>query len=241
METAELKARIVGYIQVGHNVQEAFVATLTEDQRQADGTWERWSAKDVIAHVTSWKARRLLALDAIARGKEVPVFDMDETNAQTWEEQQRRSWDDVLAEEARVVPALIAHVQQLAADDLTQRDRFPLPSQPLAVLLIRNAYTHPLVHITEHATQRGEMERAIELQAEGARALSAVRDYPELEASPRYNAACLYAVTGQPELAIQHLRRALVLNPAFTQNARNDPDLASLHGMSDYQALVAGA
>jgi tetratricopeptide (TPR) repeat protein len=241
MKVTELRARIVGYIHTGHNVQEAFVATLTEDERQAEGTRERWSAKDVVAHVTSWKSRRLLSLDAIARGEEVPVFDMDGTNAQTWEEQHRRSWEDVLAEEVRVVPALIAHVERLSADDLTERDRFTLPSQPLAGLLVRNAYTHPLAHITEHARQRGQMERAIELQTEGARALSAMADYPELEGAARYNLACCYALASQPERAIPELRRALALNPALVQNAREDADLASLRAMPDYQALVAGA
>jgi tetratricopeptide (TPR) repeat protein len=241
MEIAELRARIVGYIQAGHNMQEAFVATLTENERQADGTWERWSAKDLIAHITSWKSRRLITLDAIAGGEAVPVFNMDETNARTWEEQQLRSWDDVLAEEARVVPALIAHVERLSGDDLTEHDRFPVPSQPLAMLLIRNAYTHPLNHLTERATEAGDYERAIGLQAEGTRALRTMTDYPELEAAARYNLACCYGLDGQPERAIPELRRALALNPAFVKNARQDPDLASLHGMSDYQALIAGA
>lgn len=240
METADLKARLVALLHEGSEIQQAYVAVLPAAERDAIGTPERWSAKDLVAHLTSWKARRLRQLDAVLRGEEAPHFDLDETNARAWDEQQRRSWDDILAEEARVAPAMAGCIERMSVADLTAMDRYPLPLQPAALLLARPGYTHIVGHLAEHYIARGEMERAITLRQAAATALDAFPEFPVMASAPHYNLACSYAVTGQPELAITELGRALALNPALIEYAREDDDLASLRGTAEYQALVAG-
>jgi tetratricopeptide (TPR) repeat protein len=241
METADLKARLVALLREGGEIQRAYVAVLSAAERDAIGAPERWSAKDLVAHLTSWKARRLLQLDAVLRGELEPRFDLDETNAQTWDEQQRRSWDDILAEEARVAPAMAGCIERMSVADLTAMDRYPLPLQPAALQLARPGYTHIVGHLAEHYIERGEMERAIALRQAVATALDAFPEFPVMASAPHYNLACSYAVTGQPELAITELGRALALNPTLIEYARGEGDLASLHGTAEYQALVAGA
>jgi hypothetical protein len=81
MERADLKARLVALLRAGGDVQQAYVAGLSADEREALGTPRHWSAKDLVAHLTGWKARRLQQLDAVLRGEAAPVFDLDETNA----------------------------------------------------------------------------------------------------------------------------------------------------------------
>ncbi|HEU0028410.1 MAG TPA: DinB family protein [Ktedonobacterales bacterium] len=241
METADLKARLVALLHEGSDLQRAFVAVLSAGERDATGTPERWSAKDLVAHLTSWKARRLRQLDAVLGGEEPPRFDLDETNAQTWDEQQRRAWDDILADEARVAQEMAARVERMSVADLTAMDRYPLPLQPAALQLVRPGYTHIVGHLAEHYIERGEMERAIALRQAAAVALDAFPEFPAMASAPRYNLACSYAVTGQQELAIAELGRVLALNPALIEYARSDADLASLRGSAEYQALIAGA
>jgi tetratricopeptide (TPR) repeat protein len=158
-----------------------------------------------------------------------------------WDEQQRRSWDDVLAEEARVAPELAARIERLSVSDLTAIDRYPLPLQPAALQLARPGYTHVIGHLAEHYIECGEMERAIALRRAAAAALDAFPEYPEMASAAHYNLACSYALTGQPEQALTELGRALALHPALTAHAREDVDLVSLHETAEYQALVAGA
>ncbi len=240
METVELKARLVALLQAGHAIQQEYVVALSAAEREATGTPERWSAKDLVAHLTSWKARRLLQLDTVLRGEVAPVFDLEETNARAWDEQQRRSWEDILAEEARVAPALVARIDGLPASDLTAMDRYPLPLQPVALQFPRPGYTHIIGHLAEHAIERGEMQQAIALRQAAAAALDAFSEFPEMAAAPHYNLACCYALTGRPKQALAELRRALALHPALTAYAREDADLVTLRETTVYQALVAG-
>jgi tetratricopeptide (TPR) repeat protein len=241
METADLTARLVALLREGSAIQQAYVAGLSAAEREAMGTPQHWSAKDLVAHLTGWKARRLQQLDAVLRGEAAPVFALDETNAQAWEGQQRRSWDDILAEEARLAPVLAGRIARMSVADLTMMDRYPLPLQPAALQLARPGYAHVIGHLAEHYIKGGAMEQAIALRQAAAAALDAFPEFPELASAPHYNLACCYALTGQPEQALTELRRALALNPALTAYARDDVDLVALREMAEYQALVAGA
>lgn len=241
METADLSARLVALLHAGSAVQQAFVAGLSVAEREALGTPVRWSAKDLVAHLTGWKTRRLQQLDAVLRGEAAPVFDMDETNARTWDEQQRRPWEDISAEEARIAPALVACIERMSESDLSAMDCYPLPLQPAALQLARPCYTHVIGHLAEHYIERGAMERAIALRETAAAALDAFPEFPEMAAAPHYNLACCYALTGQPGQGLIALRRALALHPALTAYAHEDADLVALRETAEYQALVADA
>jgi hypothetical protein len=241
METTDLTSRLVGLLREGSAIQQAFVEGLSLAEREEMGTPEHWSAKALVAHLAGWKARRLLQLDAVLQGEEAPVFDLDETNARTWVEQERRSWDDILAEEAHVAPELAARAHHMTASDLDAMHRYPLPLQPAALQLARPGYTHVVGHLAEHYIERGAMERAIALHRVAADALDAFPEFPEMASVPHYRLACCYALSSQPEQALVELHRALTLNPALTEQAREDIDLASLRAMAAYQALIASS
>lgn len=55
-----------------------------------------------------------------------------------------------------------------------------------------------------------------------------------------YYMACLHALRGEPEKALRHLREALeALRALNTVRARIDPDLDSLRGTPQFEALLA--
>jgi hypothetical protein len=53
-----------------------------------------------------------------------------------------------------------------------------------------------------------------------------------------YNMACVYALAGQPDLALRYLQIAAVNGYATAEGIGEDPDLATLRGLPAYRALV---
>ena len=54
-----------------------------------------------------------------------------------------------------------------------------------------------------------------------------------------YNLACADARLGEPEPAFEHLREALEKRPQLAENAKDDPDLESLHDDERFDELLA--
>lgn len=236
---ADLKARLVEVMREGGRVQQAYVAALSAEERAATGTPARWSAKDLVAHLTAWKARRLRQMEAVTRGEAAPALPIQETNEATWDELAGQSWHDALAEEARVTAALAALVEGMAEADLLATGRYPsLPYQPAALVAMRPAYPHVIQHLAEHAIEAGDLAGAIALRQAAATALDAFPEFPELAAAPHYNLALHYVTAGQPERALAELRRAFTWNPQLAPAAREDEGLAALREDARYQALV---
>jgi tetratricopeptide (TPR) repeat protein len=74
-----------------------------------------------------------------------------------------------------------------------------------------------------------DYERAVEVMR---RALDAHPDNPNV----LYNLACVEALAGGQAAALEHLRRAIELDPRAKKWARSDPDLESLRGEPDFPA-----
>jgi len=53
-----------------------------------------------------------------------------------------------------------------------------------------------------------------------------------------YNAACLYASLQEPERAIEALDQAFEAGYTNVVWLKNDPDLVSLHGLPEFQAML---
>lgn len=51
-----------------------------------------------------------------------------------------------------------------------------------------------------------------------------------------YDLACLEALSGESDAAIEHLRRAVELKPEFAKDAQNDEDFASIRAHRDFPA-----
>ena len=76
---------------------QAFVDRLSDAERSETGTFEKWSAKDVIAHIAAWISNRAGQLAAIQRGDAPQDFEDDEANPQIFEQFRNKTWSEVLA------------------------------------------------------------------------------------------------------------------------------------------------
>jgi hypothetical protein len=79
----------------------------------------------------------------------------------------------------------------------------------------------------EPAYRAGDYARAYEIASEG------LADYPD-HPSLNYQLACYLALGGQPDEAIERLKKALDGDPRTRDWAAEDPDFDSLRGRPDY-------
>lgn len=56
-----------------------------------------------------------------------------------------------------------------------------------------------------------------------------------------YNTACLEAIVGEPEAALEHLRRSIELEERFRELARTDEDFQSMRDRPEFRKLVEAA
>jgi tetratricopeptide (TPR) repeat protein len=60
-----------------------------------------------------------------------------------------------------------------------------------------------------------------------------LQDHPE-NPGLLYDLACLEALAGEPDTAIEHLRRAVELKPEYAKDAQNEEDFASIRARPDF-------
>lgn len=83
------------------------------------------------------------------------------------------------------------------------------------------------------AVRRDDPQRAREILDEGLVA------HPE-SGGVRYELACWEATQGSADLAVEHLREAIRLQPAAARDARDDEDFTSLRDRPDFAELAGG-
>lgn len=237
----ELKAKLLDLLRRAYEEEQALVARLTEDERSAAGTLERWSARDIVAHLAEWKERTGQRLAGASHNETPPTFDdIDQVNADIFEEHRLLPWADVVGKSQRAQDELIEHLRAMQEDDLVDADRFPWQNgRPLWRDIVGEGYSHPLAHIARFYAERGEQAYAIQIQETAARLLRQLNDAPSWQGNMQYNLACYYAISGQKEKAIDGLREALRLNPDLTEWSQQDPDFVSIREESAYQSLYS--
>ena len=105
--------------------QNTFMQELPPAERAAIGTPHLWAAKDHVAHMTFWRQRLVLNLQALLRQKPPPPSeDFEQLNPIIFEQQRYRPWSDIIAESDQVYAELIALTDQLSEEDLTAFNRF---------------------------------------------------------------------------------------------------------------------
>lgn len=105
--------------------QNTFMQELTPAERAAIGTPQFWAAKDHVAHMTFWRQRLVLNLQALLRQEPQPKSeDFEQLNPLIFEQQRYRLWSDIIVESDHVYAELIALADQLSEEDLTAFNRF---------------------------------------------------------------------------------------------------------------------
>lgn len=211
--------------------QNAFFQNLTPAELATTGTPEFWAAKDHLAHMTFWRQRLVLRVQAIIRKKpQSSSDDFEQLNPVLFEKFQFRQWPEILSESDHVYAELITLTEQLPEEDLTAFNRFDWThaGTPLYTSYMGYCYEHTQQHLVQYLLDRHEFARAVETyEAWASRVIEA--EVPEpLKGSVFYNLACFYATHSLLEKATPALQQAFTLYPATREFARTDPDLLAL-------------
>ncbi len=231
-----IKETLLDLLQRTRVDQQVLIDELTDAERDAIGTREHWSFKNILSHIAAWVQHNADGLAAAQQGEEQPLSDdVDRINADIFDATHDRPWPQVLADIDRAYDELIAHVQAMADDDLTDPDRFAWRrGRSWARSIVGNTYWHPESHLALFRVERGELARANQMQVAVTEALLAL---PEWRNVARYNLACFYALTNQRDKALVELRESLQINPDLIEWSKQDTDLDSLRGDPEFQVL----
>jgi hypothetical protein len=133
MTDDEARARLVAHIRGTQQRWRRLVTEVGDGRMEEPGAMGDWTFKDVASHLTSWRRRTVLRLEAAARGEPAPVNpwpaelgdeEVDPINAWMHERSRDRRLADVLAEADGVYDDFAAAVETLSPDILTDPNRF---------------------------------------------------------------------------------------------------------------------
>jgi hypothetical protein len=211
-------------------VEAEFVAELTLPERQAIGVPDEWAAKDLVAHVTTWRERGAENLKAIRRGPLPPEpQEFDEVNRAIFDQNRGQAWEVVLGRVKKSWGSFTMALRDLTEDKLAASGGEAQPDRPLWRRVTVDAGNHPVLHYAEFARRRGRGASATHWMEGLSPLLLAVDPAGEWHGVVHYNLACHYAQTGRPDKALDSLRAALELSPGLRDWSRQDSDLAPLH------------
>lgn len=213
------------------NSQNAFFQELPQAELEASGTPERWSAKDHVAHMTYWRRRLIMKLQAIIRQEPQPEpEDFEQMNSVIFEQQRHRPWADILAESDQAYDELIVLTEQLQEEDLTANHRFAWNNDgdPLYTAYMGNCYEHTQQHLAQYTQDRHDPARALQVYEDWVNRVVEVETPDTLKGYVLYNLACFYATHDRLDQAMTPLQQSLTLAPSLKAFARTDPDLEAL-------------
>lgn len=231
MTNHAFKPLLLDLLQQAQSHQNAFFQQLPPAELAASGTPECWSARDHVAHLTYWRQRLALHLQASIQGKPQPAREnFEERNPLIFEEHRSRPWLALLSESDQAYAELIALVSHLSEEDLTAFQRFDWVDEgmPLYTSFMGNCYEHTQVHLAQYLLDRHDPNRALEIYEDWARRVVEVEVPEILKGYMFYNLACFYATHDRQEQAWPILQQAFTLYPATREFALTDSDLVAL-------------
>ncbi len=231
--------KVVQLLEQAWQMEEQFLQEQPAEERGLPGTFERWSRKDVIAHIETWND--LLAANiraSLSGGTPVDHGDPNEKNFEIFNMHCAKSWQEVYDYAARAHQDLIDAVRQLGNEGLQRGDVLPwLEAQPGWRYIGGSTFNHTLIHLGEYHRDRGNILAYTSYLEQMCRLSAGLDDDPTWQGNVLYNLACAHALSGQTQQALEELCQALRLNPRLSEWSRQDADLESLRGEPAYQAL----
>jgi len=223
----------------GYQAEIQFMDDLSAEERNTDGSFETWAAKDVLAHVAHWKKYHAENLLGALEGKTpTQIEDGEQANEQVYAQYREQPWAEIEALVAASCERMKDALKALGNDGLERVDLLPWQNErPLWRFVVGNIFTHPVIHLADWHIKKGEAARAAEMYQEMTGLLSDLDESPDWQGTIRYNNACSFSLLGEKDKAIRLLGEALEMNPALKEWSQQDSDLEPLREEAGYLAL----
>ncbi|HEX6778334.1 MAG TPA: rhodanese-like domain-containing protein [Ktedonobacterales bacterium] len=253
MSNTSMKSCVLELFHMARQVERALVDGLSGAERAAVGRAEQWSPKDLVAHMAHWKQLQAGKLATAQRGETPPQWqDMElvnQINAEAFAQYQHCSWQELLDYADRAFAELVAAVNNLTEEELTDPNRSAWQDgNALWGETLANGAWHPFEHIMKFYRQQGDAQRAaavleqvLHMREMVVEMLRQIGASPETLGGEIYNLACLYALNDLPERALAILPEAFRLRPTLVEWSKHDTDLDSLRTHPTFLALYEEA
>jgi hypothetical protein len=227
MNIVQLSSTLAALLAAEYGEEIILVNQARPDQTDS-GPYDRWTLLDTLAHCAAWKTRSAVRqLDWLA-GRNLPAEeDLESTNRSIYDTCKNYSWP--------ALPQILAaaYQQSLQVVSAAGEDRLHLPGPsgpPLWTGLVANCVWHPLYHLSAWLFDQGQRAQALALLEAYDGRLAALPLEPRIHALAAYDWAVLLLKDGARQQAVAKLRTAFGISAKLKEWARQDPDLASLHG-----------
>ena len=153
----ELITHILDLLDQAFREEQAFVATLSDEERAVLGSPDRWSAKDTLIHIAIWKEWLVENLESIGWGEPSHILEnIDQLNLEIFEEHRYDSWEEAIERSECASRSLIQRIQTVKVNDLTQTQLLSWQGdRPLWKLIVDSGYIHPIFHLSQHYAEYG--------------------------------------------------------------------------------------
>ncbi len=234
-----LREKLQSLLQLANEEERTFITGLDNKERIETGKIDKWSAKDIIAHIVYWNEYIVSNILATLRNENPDVRgDYNKINAEVFEVNKNKLWDVIIADLGRVHNSAIECVKTTPDEMLVNTNTLPWQEgKTLWRIIAGTVYVHPIAHLAEYYFNREDSNYAVKLHEQSATLARELSDSPEWLGVVTYNLACGYALSGQHKRAINELGKALKLDSSLTEWSREDPDLASIRVYSGYISL----
>ena len=201
--------------------------------RKSSRDYERWGPIDFIAHSAAYIDRRVKILSDPEAVKTIDNGDeLDDMNRSIFEAHLDSAWEDVVG----MLKSGLASLREVAIEKSEAELSAPDPLSPERPVWRGVAFygiVHTLSHLGLALVREGNNDKAVSLQRQMTQNLKAISDSKPWTALIEYNHARILALTQDPE-ALEHLNRAIAIDPAFAKRAEHDPDFISIRDRIEF-------
>jgi hypothetical protein len=229
-----LADRLVRSLEAARTKEALLLEAVDDEPPAAAG---RWTAKDSVAHLNTWREHAVRALESARLGKpfEGPAVDtdVDARNAEIYEAHRGDSAAAVRTAASDSYAALIGAVRACTEADLLQERP---NGGPIWQVVPGNGHSHVAQHLSYWAADHGDPAGAEDAARWGYALDSEL--FPEAQPIADYNLACFYARNGHSEEALPLLRAALRARPDLRAFALDDADIEPIREDPRVQSLL---
>lgn len=208
------------------------------DELEKSGKDDNWSVKDHMGHLAYWQEdfnRKLVKGDKSQ--KEIAVIDKE--NARIWQLFEQKPWKSIHTKLESAYSEIGQYLRLVSEDDLNSTEI--LHSQQHRALwkeILAATCVHPITHISQLYNEKGDRQRSVDLLKKIMDDLQSLDSSPIWQGTNIYNLACMYALVGNQDEALNLIEEAFNLNPGLKEWSKKDTDLISLQNHETFVKLV---
>jgi len=239
MDNIQIKKNMLDLFSSMHKELKAIVSRLTDEEKNARGSIEQWSVKDILVHLAFWGSHFNRQVEKAIAGQTVPVAGdyYEILNDGILMRNLDKPLEDARREEEAVFNQTIRLLEGMNEDELVDFEKYAfLEKRSLLDRALGTECWHVLSHISDYYVKKGQIEKAEVLQVSYTEKL---KSFPTWKANAVYNLACFYSLCGKKEQALRNLKVAFSERPQLMEWSKQDTDIDPLRDDPRYQALLA--